>query len=209
VLNGSLRNLKDNLWLWESCNKVLGDPIYCEARFSDSERKSALRDAIYAPRTSDYVLLVHYPPCPTTPLPSSGTVDALRAVLDRAPTAKRRQMILRIKRHDDMFTGNCSWSWSEEYLGKLLTLVALIDVLREYGTGDDEWKNVRWEVYDKVCSEISVKIFKSLTDIWSSTLNVWAGSTIVDFALTITSVGSTEHTHGFKGNWLREISASR
>jgi len=52
----------------------------------------------------------------------------------------------------DGFTGESSFSWAEKYRDKLLQ--ALIDVIEEHGLGENGWKGVRWEVYDKYAEYI-------------------------------------------------------
>ncbi|KAF8229347.1 hypothetical protein L208DRAFT_183539 [Tricholoma matsutake] len=120
----------------------------CTTRFSDlSERESALRDAIYARKTSRYARppLGPYPRRPAAPLPPSRSVDVFRAILHHAPNLHTSDS--RVKRHHDMFAGEWCCSWTEEYFSELFA--ALNDVLHEHGMGNDGWKSFRWEVYDK------------------------------------------------------------
>lgn len=91
--------------------------------------------------------------------PSSSSVDALRSVLDEAPMSpfvsirkghgRSKGGCDRYLHEDyDGFTERSSYSWAEGY--RDLVFQALIDVIKEHGLGDDGWKSVRWEVFDKV-----------------------------------------------------------
>jgi len=75
-------------------------------------------------------------------------VDVLRAVLDRAPsTHYDRPPDEGMDSHSNGFTGDVTYEWGIQYLGSLFA--ALIEVINQHGLGDDGWKNIRWEVYDK------------------------------------------------------------
>jgi len=43
--------------------------------------------------------------------------------------------------------GDIHWNWASSYVKEVKD--ALIAVIREHGAGQDGWKTVRWEVYDK------------------------------------------------------------
>jgi len=109
--------------------------------------------------------LKQYPPRPREKLPSSSSIDALRLVLDEAPMSP----IVYIGNHPnghgpkhgperylhevyDGCSGESTYSWAKEY--RVLLFRALINVIREHGLGEDGWKSVRWEVYDKYAEYI-------------------------------------------------------
>lgn len=95
-----------------------------------------------------------YPPRPMVRLPSSPTVDRLRAVLAEAPSLPRRlewgeEVDGMWMKHTNYPEEDYEYEWAPHYLDRLFA--ALIAVIEAHGTGDAGWRGVRWEVYDKVC----------------------------------------------------------
>ncbi|KII86489.1 hypothetical protein PLICRDRAFT_125956 [Plicaturopsis crispa FD-325 SS-3] len=129
-------------WLWEACNKAFTTvDQYPSLRNYRHEVAIACAQAQLGP----------YPPRPSAVLPSSTSVDALRAVLSRAPALRESHQMYPdaedgVEYHED-FTGDIDYYWNEPYLNDLFN--ALIAVIEEHGVGNSGWRNVRWEVYDK------------------------------------------------------------
>ena len=106
----------------------------------------------------------HPRPGPSLQVPSIASVENLRAVLEHAPRPARdasgryevvssgpgvRIFIPDIKCSPDEETA----SWGDSYRKELLD--AFKAVVNEHGLGDEGWKSVRWEVYDKVGIQLS------------------------------------------------------
>jgi len=152
--NNDLRNLYPQFvpWVWDICNQTLGRPGDTVNAFGRSkDRLSALRLAL--PQFK------HYPHRPLTP-----SVERLKAVLARAPRPVRdasgkinivasgpgiRILVPDIDCSPDEVTA----SWGGPYRKELLD--ALNAVVDQHGLGDEGWKSVRWEVYDKVGIQLS------------------------------------------------------
>ncbi|TFK85963.1 hypothetical protein K466DRAFT_664103 [Polyporus arcularius HHB13444] len=105
-----------------------------------------------------------YPSRPAQPLPPSSSVDAVRAVLADAATPPRRSSDSEWGRDlDGLEFHSSSWpepeewyEWSPDYYERLFSV--LIRVIEEHGIGDDGWKGIRWEVYDKYAETFNKRI---------------------------------------------------
>jgi hypothetical protein len=136
-------------WLWDACNDALSTPddYFYGPSLKLTERANRLAEALPGARNKSP--LGWYPSRPTSPLPSSLSVDALRAVLDHAPSTHYDSPPDEgMDCDEDGFTGTISYEWGVRYLDSLFA--ALIEVINQHGLGDDGWKNIRWDVYDKV-----------------------------------------------------------
>lgn len=144
AFSGALQALKQRFptpWMWERCNEALGDRDDDTTFHTTSAgRVKQLNNAI---KDLD---LYDYPARPAHLVPSSHSVDQLREVLSRAPRPNTDDP--GIEEHFDGFTGDTWWTWQVSYYDELFR--ALNDVIDVHGVGDDGWKSVRWEVYDKV-----------------------------------------------------------
>ncbi|KII86494.1 hypothetical protein PLICRDRAFT_700534 [Plicaturopsis crispa FD-325 SS-3] len=130
-------------WMWQACNRALKDvPEYTS--YSNKERHTAL-GLVEAN-------LGRYPPRPVVPLPPSPSLDALRAVLERAPCSqgvaddKPPPGITYCHRNEKEVVH----LWNSLYLEELFS--ALVDVIQHHGVEDAGWCSARWEVYDKLAT---------------------------------------------------------
>ncbi|KII86493.1 hypothetical protein PLICRDRAFT_56190 [Plicaturopsis crispa FD-325 SS-3] len=129
-------------WLWEAFNMALepiapGQPVY-----SNSERRSNLKHGLFE--------LSPYEARPDALLASSPSVDALRAVLDRAPSHKGAPQDIPppgLAIYGNDMTG-AVYSWGPDYLEDVFN--ALLHVIDAHGK--EGWCSARWEVYDKLSS---------------------------------------------------------
>lgn len=87
-----------------------------------------------------------YPQRPAFLLQSSTSVDALRRVLEHAPTSLD-DPLMEVS-YDKL--GTSIYSWGDKYMNQLFQ--ALIRVIKDHGVGMAGWRSIRWEVYDKVRS---------------------------------------------------------
>jgi hypothetical protein len=159
-------------WLWSACDSALlsSDPIP-EYRFSAQDREKAL-SAVHG-------ALSPYPPrTPQKKTRSSVSVSALRLVLSDAPISPAASTIDHpeggrptryLHEARDGPRGEPRFSWATEYRESVFA--ALIDVINEHGLGDDGWKSVRWEVYDKYAEYISGISYDN--DRWSDGAAGW------------------------------------
>ena len=95
-----------------------------------------------------------YPARPSEPLPSSPSIDRLRAVLASAARVPEYgvgygQAVEGLVDHHLCWPEQVNWyDWGAVFLERLFA--AILDVVKEHGFGADGWESVRWEVYDKV-----------------------------------------------------------
>ena len=94
-----------------------------------------------------------YPARPSKPLPSSPSIDTLRTVLATTAwvldyAAEYGKRVEGLVDHHPLLVRpvNC-YDWSGDYLKLLFT--AILDHVEEQGLGVNDWKSMRWEVYDK------------------------------------------------------------
>lgn len=140
-------------WLWKAFNEALDrqnayNYELCYLPYETSrERERPFLLAEKFART--------YPPRPEQPLPSSPSIDAVRALLAEAaspPESYSPEWGCRLdglEFHRNCFPEEEEWyDWSAEYREKLFS--ALIRVIEEHGLGDEGWRGIRWEMYDKV-----------------------------------------------------------
>lgn len=88
--------------------------------------------------------------------PSSSSFDALRKLLEVAPTKTAIHVSLRnpkgdkryLEERDDHVREETDSSWTDVYHDMIYE--ELIKTIEEHGFGDDGWKGARWEVYDAV-----------------------------------------------------------
>ncbi|KAL1937839.1 hypothetical protein VTO73DRAFT_12859 [Trametes versicolor] len=144
-------------WVLEACNKALdwhdrtysnpyegSFPLYNSPRARANPMQEALRFQATYPLSRT-----------TVPLPSSPTIDALRAILADAPRLAKEQAhsfepipVLGIDAtHHSWPEEDYSYEWATWYLNSLFT--ALCNVITVHGTGEAGWLSIRWEVYDK------------------------------------------------------------
>ncbi|KAJ7876506.1 hypothetical protein B0H14DRAFT_2568219 [Mycena olivaceomarginata] len=88
----------------------------------------------------------------------SPSYDALRELLDPAPSLSTRGWLHRLVLHE-CCGGRRLWLWDEEYMDEVFS--ALIAIIADHGTGEDGWMNARWEVYD-TCVSLSPHFFAHL-----------------------------------------------
>ncbi|KII86492.1 hypothetical protein PLICRDRAFT_178023 [Plicaturopsis crispa FD-325 SS-3] len=140
-----LRQLKTAFapWMWEACNSALKN-VPDSPSYSSIDRHAAL--SLVASH------LGHYPPRPAALLRSSVSLDAFRAVLDRAPSSlgnpdEEPPSGIACYRRDGK---DIVCLWDGLYLEELFR--ALVDVIGEHGVEDAGWRSARWEVYDKLAT---------------------------------------------------------
>ncbi len=156
-------------WLWKAYNDALDrhkndgwyGPEYYYSRPRD--REGLIASALKLAKT--------YPPRPAQPLPSSPSVDALRAVLADAPRIADVEWGKEVPGLAFSTTWHPEYdewySWTSEILQPIFE--ALIGVIEAHGVGDDGWASARWEVYDRVrplcdscASHILTALFRSM-----------------------------------------------
>ncbi|KZT40632.1 hypothetical protein SISSUDRAFT_1043962 [Sistotremastrum suecicum HHB10207 ss-3] len=134
-------------WVWRACHQHVEWRARMSYSFGSSE-PTELRGDLLRSATA-FVQQERYP-VRLPLLPESPSVSNLRAVLLRAPSLiglSYKQTELQFS----SFTGNdrgeewTEYCWKKEYLTELFD--ALVGVLNEHG--EEGWKAVRWEVYDK------------------------------------------------------------
>ncbi|KAJ7587217.1 hypothetical protein C8J56DRAFT_943817 [Mycena floridula] len=114
-------------YLWKAFNKAINDEDP-NKRLTDSARAKLLKEALQT-RVS------MYPEQPMHQLPASPLVTALRNVIALAPFAQDEESpYLHTNRDDGGST------WSSEYNDMLF---------QAHGVGEQGWRTIRWEVYDK------------------------------------------------------------
>ncbi len=150
-------------WLWRQFNNALiehnirGIAVGSIPFETPESREGPMRRA--------ELIALSYPPRPLIALPSSESVDRIRAILAEAvspPDAHEPEYGQQIDGLDFIEYKSLKWyQWSKEYLDRLFS--ALIRVI-ECDNGDDEdWKSIRWEVYDKVRPSMSRLAYSTLT----------------------------------------------
>lgn len=133
-------------WIFDACEKGLNhlglDPEIYDCAYTVKDRLRVFPQALTE--------LNQYPKRPVELLPPSPSVDALRMVLSEAPYKPEdggecpRDMEL----IEDGASGDSWYKWSDAYTDRLF--VALAEVIRAHGVGENGWESARWEVYDKV-----------------------------------------------------------
>lgn len=142
-------------WVFEACEKGLNphglDPELYDCDYSVKDRLQIFPKALTE--------LSQYPKRPLELLPPSPSVDALRTVLSEAPYMPEGgdDGPIDMELHEDGASGDMWYTWSKAYTDRLF--IALAEVIRAHGVGEDGWKSARWEVYDKVRPS-------SLMDFW-------------------------------------------
>ena len=156
----TLLNIKNRMpsWLWIAFNKslsavdeqdemamALGGGFFMK----DKDREPPMKDALAVAKT--------YPPRPLEKLPSSVSVDRVRALLAEAASAPSETDSDWGRDDTPSLTFRSShcgpelieeYEWSADYLE--LLFAALIQLINELGLGSEGWEGIRWEVYDKV-----------------------------------------------------------
>ena len=146
-------------WLWQAYNKALdrhnarGLELGYLPFSTNAQRERPLVLAMQVAKT--------YPPRPRDRLPSSASVDALRAVLARAASPPEEDdygvQVEGLEYKYIAFPEEIEWyEWSVDYLERVYS--ALVAVIKEHGQGDEGWRTIRWEVYDKVRAWISTRM---------------------------------------------------
>ncbi|KAI1783574.1 hypothetical protein LXA43DRAFT_321537 [Ganoderma leucocontextum] len=156
----TLLNIKNQMapWLWTAYNKALSaiDDLNWEASafggpgffMRDKDREGPMKDAL--------VLAPTYPPRPTEPLPSSASMDKVRAVLAEAanlpeggPGWGRDDVpgLTFVSGYGGAGEPFDYYEWSGDYFESLFA--ALIEVIDAHGLGPEGLEGIRWEVYDK------------------------------------------------------------
>ena len=146
-------------WLWEACTRSL-DALY-ESDLTFGWLANVLYeggrwDELTPMKAALDTLVPTYPARPAEPLPSSPSVDRLRAVLASAARAPDEGAGLGYGRPvDGLADLHSHWpypvdwyDWSAAYLERLFA--AILEVVEEHGVGAGGWESARWEVYDKV-----------------------------------------------------------
>ncbi|KAI0642898.1 hypothetical protein C8Q79DRAFT_194836 [Trametes meyenii] len=143
------------IWLWNKCSAFLD---LVEARSSSKRplplktREEAMHHAKEFARS--------YPPRPSSAVPRSPWIDALRIVLADSPQPPSREnwgkpvegLLGVLDCH-----GRCTaYVWDEHYYRRLFT--ALRNVVHAHGMGNMGWAGVRWEVYEAHTEGASVGI---------------------------------------------------
>ncbi len=150
-------------WLWRQFNNaliehnILGIAVGSIPFETPESRESPMRRG--------ELIALSYPPRPLIALPSSESVDRVRAILAEAaspPDAHEPEYGQQIDGLDFIEYKSLKWyQWSKEYLDRLFS--ALIRVIECDGGADEDWKSIRWEVYDKVRPSMSRLACSTLT----------------------------------------------
>jgi hypothetical protein len=150
----ALQSVKDRFpprseWLWKKCNETLDpkDPYSMDMELLQRARVLGL--ALNNPGEGT---LTPYPLRPPGSMPSSESVDKFRAILFRAPRIPEdgngEDDIDGMVRHETFHPEWDVWyDWDGPYYDEMF--LALIEVIKEHGVGDEGWASARWEVYDK------------------------------------------------------------
>ena len=146
-------------WLWQAYNKALdrhnarGLELGYLPFSTNAQRERPLVLALQVAKT--------YPPRPRDRLPSSASVDALRALLAQAASPPEEDdygvQVEGLEYKYIAFPEETEWyEWSVDYLERVYS--ALVAVIKEHGQGDEGWRTIRWEVYDKVGAWTSTRM---------------------------------------------------
>ncbi|KAF6752819.1 hypothetical protein DFP72DRAFT_1070003 [Ephemerocybe angulata] len=158
-----LRNLKIRMinkahgdeWLWKACNLYLWGNVT-----GNNAHERCILTAV--------TQLPAYPPRTPPPAVLSPEFQALKALMEEAPT--RGDMCMGVSvppknthniRGDDIpFPQDCREYWSTGYLTRIYQ--ALINIIGTHGVGDEGWKAARWMVYDEYLNWDGIRL--SLTE---------------------------------------------
>ncbi|KAI0671209.1 hypothetical protein C8Q78DRAFT_974404, partial [Trametes maxima] len=132
-------------WIWDECLRVLRREDAITECFSEGYGSRYARPCdLERPMSLTVPFASRYDPRPDDFLPSSPTVDAVRALLEEAPQLYRPEGEEAMYYDPD---GLEKYEWPSEYLESLFC--ALCDLITAHGVGDAGWRSIRWEVYDK------------------------------------------------------------
>ncbi|TFK84289.1 hypothetical protein K466DRAFT_496871 [Polyporus arcularius HHB13444] len=193
--SAALRRAKEEMapWLWKAYNDALDrhkndgwyGPEYYYSRPRD--REGLIASALKLAKT--------YPPRPAQPLPSSPSVDALRAVLADAPRIADVEWGKEVPGLAFSTTWHPEYdewySWTSEILQPIFE--ALIGVIEAHGVGDDGWASARWEVYDRYAECLQVPIsYDNYDKRWSDGASGWLEGRLSPELVNGSSRGSCE-----------------
>lgn len=162
VLPPVLQAVKDRFppgseWLWRRCNEILDPWGPNEMDITTHERARALNLVLHNPGRG---ALTPYPLRPSESLPSSESVDKLRAILAQAVripiNADGEDEIDGLDRHETWDPEwDISYDWTMNYRDEVSE--ALFGVFKQHGAGEEGWASARWEVYDTVSFSTQLK----------------------------------------------------
>ncbi len=162
-------------WLWEACTQSLNEVYHSDliyGRLENALSEGGRWDEL-SPMKAALDIAPMYPARPADPLPSSPSVDRVRAVLACAARAPEPQgagygkPVAGLADLHNCWPDQVDWyDWSADYLERLFA--AILEVVEEHGVGVEGWEGVRWEVYDKARFRVRiyVKYMRVLTGVF-------------------------------------------
>ena len=140
-------------WLWDACTRALDELYQADDSLAYVLSAGGRWDEL-TPVQAALAIAPMYPARRSEPLPSSPSIDRLRAVLASAARVPAYGVgygneVEGLADHHLCWPDQVNWyDWDMGYLERLFAVI--LDVFKEHGMGPDGWESVRWEVYDKV-----------------------------------------------------------
>ncbi|KAI1782097.1 hypothetical protein LXA43DRAFT_1151152, partial [Ganoderma leucocontextum] len=173
-------------WLWDACNLALNELYEADLvhGWLDNVLSEGGRWDELSPMKAALDVAPMYPARPSEPLPSSPSVDRVRAVLAcaaRAPEAGvgYGKPVDGLEDIHSCWPDPVDWyDWSVDYLERLFT--AILEVVEEHGVGVEGWESLRWEVYDKYVESLRCGVkYDSEARTWSDCAAQWLDGPLV------------------------------
>ncbi|KAJ7579283.1 hypothetical protein C8J56DRAFT_341280 [Mycena floridula] len=170
-------------YLWVYFNKAADPPVNTDDAYNFDTKEKVSTRVPKIKRAKEQI--DKYPDRPEetlniTNITTSKSKAALRAILEEAPDTDKTMGDSQHLEVEILYPQDeTAYSWKKEYLDKLYD--ALFDVIQEHGLGDEGWRSLRWEVYDKyvVCLK-TMCYYPYVGGYWEDKARDWLFGRLVD-----------------------------